>query len=297
VKPISHRYRADQDGDWKLWVLPSYWSPGLWTVVQNRVREQVDSKHPQVLKLSLPEPPTDQPLFLKVFHSGSVTSTVKDLFRSSKSVRALRQSTALAERGFNAPLAIAAGEQRRYRWLRRSFLLTLGVSGEPLPLYLERRLNLKNPALSLAQKRSAVRALAREIKRLHRLGFVHGDLIPWNILVATAPAGGTCFYFVDNDRTTKYPPWVPQRRWRRNLVQLNRFPLAGITLQDRLRFLHQYLSKRHWDAHDRRFIGWLEKKTRQRRRACDQIHEPKSFRELMRWDRGAGGTPLCSPKL
>jgi hypothetical protein len=280
---ISHRYRVYGEDDWKLWVIPEHWNGALWRMVQDRINEQTPSKHPQTIKLQLPVFEDERPLFLKVFHRTSMMATLKDTFRKSKSLRALRQGIGLAEMGFNAPLAIAVGEQRRYRLLQKSFLLTIGISGEALPIYLHDRRASEPPDLSLRQKTRAVKELAIEVRRFHGLGFVHGDLIPWNILVSEDPGDGIRFYFMDNDRTGKYPSWIPQRRWRRNLVQLNRFPLPGVTLQDRMRFLHHYLSKRSWDRQDRRLISWLENKTRERRWVCDHVHA-KRFRELMRWN-------------
>jgi hypothetical protein len=280
---MSHSYRHYRDGDWQLLVLPEHWSPLLWRTVQEQIARQSPSKHPQTVKLLPPGSAAEHPLFLKVFHRESMTSMLKDVFRSSKSLRALRQGRALADAGFNAPLAIAAGEQRKYRLLSKSFLLTAGISGQPLPVYLRDRQISDRAIRSLRRKRKAVKELATELRRFHALGFVHGDLIPWNILVSEQSDDRVCFYFIDNDRTGKYASWIPQRRWRRNLVQLNRFPLPGVTLQDRLRFLRQYLSKEQWDRKDRRLVSWLERKTRQRRSVCDHIAGMKSFRELMRW--------------
>jgi len=136
---------------------------------------------------------------------------------------------------------------------------------------------------ALRKKRKYLRELALEISRLHQCGFVHGDLVPSNILVR-AEQGEITFFYVDHDRTRRYPAWFPHLLWRRNLVQLNRFVLPGISLQDRMRFLRFYLGKSSWGESDRRLIRWLEEKTRKRRRECDRIAPQVSFRELMRWN-------------
>ena len=107
--------------------------------------------------------------------------------------------------------------------------------------------------------------LARLIQRLHRHGFVHGDLIASNLLVAVADSRELSFYFMDNDRTHWFPGWLPQSLWKRNLIQLNRMPLPGITLQDRMRFLCAYLGQSHLSRREREFARWIENKTRQRR--------------------------------
>jgi hypothetical protein len=90
---------------------------------------------------------------------------------------------------------------------------------------------------------------------------------------------------MDNDRTRRYPRWLPQNLWKRNLVQLNRFPLPGISLHDRVRFLRFYCGRASRRPADDRLLHWLEIKTRRRRKECDGIGEPIDFRRLMRWER------------
>ena len=186
---------------------------------------------------------------------------------------------------FNCPIAIGAGEERYANLLRRSFVVTLPVNGCPLPFFLRDHWEKHAPAgISLRQKRQALAQLAMEIRRLHDLGFVHGDLVPGNIFVAPTTDGTMGYCFMDNDRTRRYPTWLPHRLWRRNLVQLNRFPLAGISLQDRMRFFHAYTRRKKLAGRDRKLVHWLELKTRQRRRECDAVDTSGSFRRLMRWD-------------
>jgi hypothetical protein len=93
---------------------------------------------------------------------------------------------------------------------------------------------------------------------------------------------------MDNDRTRRFPLWVPQTLWKRNLVQLNRFPLPGISLQDRVRFFRFYRGQRDRRGADRRLLKWLEMKTRKRRMECDGVDSTGDFRTLMRWQDAAG---------
>jgi hypothetical protein len=126
--------------------------------------------------------------------------------------------------------------------------------------------------------------LALEIHGLHRQGFVHGDLVASNIFAAFGADGGVTFFYMDNDRTRRYPAWLPHRLWTRNLVQLNRIVLPGVSLQDRMRFLKIYLGEKPWAGKERRLVRWLEKKTRKRRQECEHVEAEVSFRELMRWN-------------
>jgi hypothetical protein len=208
---------------------------------------------------------------------------LKNVFRESKALRSMCQAAALARANFNVPTTVASGEKRRHRLLRKAFLLTLEVNGQPLPSFLGDQLR-EARTISIPEKRVDLAQLAAEVRRLHGLGFVHGDLVPTNILVSRAFGKQSRFFFMDNDRTRRYPRWLPQTFWRRNLVQLNRMPLPGITLQDRLRFLKHYLGSQEWAGQKRRWLAWLERKTRQRRKECDAVDSSGSFRRLMRWN-------------
>jgi hypothetical protein len=92
---------------------------------------------------------------------------------------------------------------------------------------------------------------------------------------------------MDNDRTRVYGPILANALWKRNLVQLNRLPLPGITLQDRMRFLRAYLGIALQAQSSRSLARWLERKTRLRRWQCDAAQCAGSFRSLMRWRAGA----------
>ena len=197
-------------------------------------------------------------------------------------MRFLKQGIALSEAGFLVPLTIAAGEKRRFGILKMAFVVTLEIDGLPLPVFLEQNVGGRSAALSLTEKRMALQALARQIRRFHSLGFVHGDLVPSNIYVCRDSAKNLRFYLMDNDRTRQYPKWLPQSLWKRNLVQLNRLPLSSISLQDRIRFFREYSSASRAEL-NRRLLQWLEGKTRQRRRECDSIDSTISFRRLMSW--------------
>lgn len=132
-------------------------------------------------------------------------------------------------------------------------------------------------------KRQAIAQLALLVRRFHALGFVHGDLIATNLFVVERQPDGWAFIFMDNDRTRRYLPWFTLQLRKRNLVQLNRMPLAHITLQDRMRFLHGYLGVSKLAERDRQLARWLEARTRKRRKECDGADPRQNFRRLMRW--------------
>jgi lipopolysaccharide kinase (Kdo/WaaP) family protein len=279
------QYRELIEGEWKLSVLPDVWSGKLWQEVLGVIGQQAPDRHPQTVRLECRERSQSAPLFLKVFHPPSGIDAAKDFCRSSKAFRFLRQSVALAAVGFLVPTTVAAGEERTRGRLKRAFVLTAAVPGEPAPEFLRHRYSDGLSGLALAEKRLALESLGREIRCLHDAGFVHGDLVPTNIVIATEPGGGRRFYLMDNDRTRRYSLWWPQSLWKRNLVQLNRIPLPGITLQDRMRFFRAYSGWPDWSGAERKLLAWLERKTRQRRKECDGVDPGGSFRKLMTWKR------------
>jgi len=108
---------------------------------------------------------------------------------------------------------------------------------------------------------------------------VHGDLVPPNVFVRDGR-----FVFLDNDRTSRRPLAFGARR---NLVQLGRLVLPGITLTDRARVLAAYAAERGLGRAARhRLARWVAGKIVQRRCTIDRIENEVArragFRSLMR---------------
>jgi len=255
------------------------------------VDRQPYSKHPQTLPFAWPpESPTSQ-FFIKVFHRRRDVAKAKDLLRPTKARRFWRQGLALSAAGFNVPLTAVFAEQRRWGPADRSMVLTLKLAGQPLPLYLSTWAYSSEKYTQIKTKRIALSLLGQSVRRFHDLGFVHGDLIATNIFVVGKSLDDAVFYFMDNDRTQRYPAWLTVNLRKRNLVQLNRLPLAHITLQDRLRFLRSYLRVDRVGSAQRTLAVWLQQKTRQRRREVDGVDAAMSFRKLMTWQDPTSRSP------
>jgi hypothetical protein len=114
---------------------------------------------------------------------------------------------ALSARGFNVPETIAAGELQRWRFVERAFVLTAKVDGQPLPMFLTCLAKVEDRKRALQLKRAGVERLAELIRRFHLQGFVHGDMLASNLLISQDAAGEPTVYFMDNDRTRRYPSW------------------------------------------------------------------------------------------
>jgi hypothetical protein len=189
----------------------------------------------------------------------------------ARAVRAWRMGEALARAGFGAPdvlLVARAGAG--------GLLVTRDAGGEDLRAAVAARHG--------AAKRALLAALGAEVGRLHQARFVHGDLVPPNVRVVEDR-----FCFLDNDRTRRSGVLV-RLGARRNLVQLGRFIVPGVTLSDRARVLAAYAATRRLSRRGRhRLAAWLVVKTTARRCTIDGIAPAAAagagFRALMR----AGG--------
>jgi hypothetical protein len=280
LTPSDYQHR--RAGPWDLMVLPDGWNEELQESVINRIREVEASKHPQTIPFHVCGADGQQNYFIKLFHCHGIADTFKDLFRVSKPMRFWDQGLALAAAGFRVPTVVAVGEVRHFKLFRTGFVLTSRIPGQPLPLFLRHQERCRKERGDLRRKRDGLVRLADLVRQFHSLGFVHGDLIANNLLVAVV-GGEPQFYFMDNDRTSRFPHWWPARGWKRNLVQLNRMPLPGITLQDRMRFFRRYLGRRQLSERQRRLVRWLEQQTRKRRYECDGVGPRGDFRRLMRF--------------
>jgi lipopolysaccharide kinase (Kdo/WaaP) family protein len=293
---VSDKYERLRAGKWQLTVQSEQWNQQLQERILAIVKRQSASKHPQTFELMCAGEESRR-LYLKVFGLRPGATALKNLLRRSKAARFLAQGLALEKAGFHAPVPIAIGETRAWSLSQRAFVLTAEVSGQSLISYLHDCWSGRKPRPALARKRDALRDLAKTIRKFHELGFVHGDLVPSNVFILERQDTGPEFYLMDNDRTRRYWRWLPQSLWKRNLVQLNRFALPGISLQDRVRFFLAYRDRNACNRGDRKLLRWLELRTRKRRRECDLIDASGSFRMLMRWTPGAmGREPLAASR-
>ena len=279
--PTAVDYRLFQVDRWVFWILKEAFNSAMLESLAAIVDRQLYSKHPQTLTFAWPPNTNTGDYFLKVFHRRRGTAQIKDLLRSTKARRFWRQGLALSAAGFNVPSTIVCGEKRHWGVTQRSLVLTGKIDGQTVPAFLSARTFSRGDISQITLKRRALAQLGGLVRRFHDLGFIHGDLVATNILVVPQSANGLIFYLMDNDRTQHYPAWLTMKLRKRNLVQLNRMPLAHITLQDRMRFLRSYLNVERVGKAHRDFAVWLERKTRQRRRDVDGVDSTVTFRKLM----------------
>ena len=195
----------------------------------------------------------DADLFVKHFDPPAGWERLKSWFRRCRPSRTERITAALRAAGFFVPPILLHGVHRESR---REVIVTARAEGDG-PILALRGLNG-----SIAAKRAVLRALGAEVGRLHRAGFIHGDLTPFNlrILIDEPPR----FAFIDNERTRRTVVIARERRRLRNLVQLGRFALAGITHTDRMRVFRAYeaaLHRRHSRCRERQAAAMLRRRT------------------------------------
>jgi hypothetical protein len=138
-----------------------------------------------------------------------VFSWLKWTLLPSRGEHVLKVSAAMLAHGHRCPVPVL-GVRCRGRW------------GYPRELFVSRELLLPTLEECLVQasgrdeQRRLLQLSAEELARFHRDRFVHGDFLPRNACVDVA-AGA--LYFLDNDRSRRWPFRPPFFRQRRNLAQ------------------------------------------------------------------------------
>ena len=179
-----------------------------------------------------------------------------------RAARAFRMGSAMAHAGLAAPVVMVVGRRGG-----EGLLVTRATGGEDVLAAIARRRG------EPAAKRALLRRLGREVGRLHAAGFVHGDLVQPNVHLAADR-----IVFLDNDRTRRSRLLVCLTG-RRNLVQLGRFVVPGVTLADRARVLAGYAEVRGLSRRPRRLLAWwVVRKTVARRCTIDAIPPARAWR-------------------
>jgi hypothetical protein len=197
---------------------------GKWGTPERR------SRHAATYLVRVPEQPGYEPfaMFVKVYDPPRGPAALKRRLRGTPAAHAAAVSRELSAQGFGVPAVILYGEERNSG---RAMLVTERAAGVSLAAFL----GAPHPA---DRKRRILRALGAEVARLHRAGYVHGDLTPHNVFVANYETGG--LIFIDHDRTRRAFVIGRRRRQLRNLVQLLRFDLLRLTRTDRLRIFRAW---------------------------------------------------------
>jgi hypothetical protein len=146
----------------------------------------------------------------------------RSIFKRRRAVHVASISEHLRADGIGVAEILLLGAERRGG---REIIVTARVDGFNLVRHLKRA--------ALASRRVVLRALGAEVARLHRAGYIHGDLTPYNVFVTALEPPQ--FVFIDHERTRRTILSRFDRPRMRNLVQLGSLEVAGVTNTDRMR--------------------------------------------------------------
>jgi len=163
-------------------------------------------------------------VYFKVIDAARRAHAMKLFFKGSRAAHVARISERLRADGIGVPEILLLGAEQGGG---REIVVTARVEGRNVPRY------LRSEREPLTAKRAILRALGAEIARLHRAGYLHGDLTPYNIFVTGV--NPPQFVFIDHDRTRRTILSRFERPRMRNLVQLGHLALQTITNTDRMR--------------------------------------------------------------
>ncbi len=195
-------------------------------------------------------------VYIKVYNAPHGAAALKQRIRGGRAGNVLRMTQALRRDGFGTPPLVLRGAHLASG---QTILVSARAEGVSLP---EAIAGAHDRGWT-ARKRAMLCALGGEVARLHRAGFVHGDLTPYNIFVVQSEPPR--FIFLDHDRTRLGFPAGRRYRQLRNLVQLGRFDLPGLSNADRLRFFRAYaagLGRARWRPMARRVARMLARRRR-----------------------------------
>jgi hypothetical protein len=170
---------------------------------------------------------------LKQFRYSHVSGRAKEHFRRSKGLKSWVAAKGMRARGVPTLKPLALVERKGWLGLGES---TLFMEAPVNDLEMDRYV-LKGFA-NLNRKRLFVRAFARWLDALHKMGLYHKDMKTCNILVSER--GGTWeFHLLDFEdiRMNEKMNW---KKLLRNFIQLNTSTPNVMTKRDRFRFFREY---------------------------------------------------------
>ncbi len=196
--------------------------------------------------------------YFKVLDPIAGLSRIKRLFKRGRAAHVASITEHLRAGGVGVPEILLLGAERRGG---REIIVTARVEGFNLVRHLKRA--------TLSSRRVLLRALGAEIARLHRAGYIHGDLTPYNIYVTGLEPPQ--FVFIDHERTRRTILSRFERPRLRNLVQLGHFGVDAVTNTDRMRVWSGYcaaFSARRRRAERRRVVAMLAARIARERSAA-----------------------------
>ncbi|WP_208596275.1 lipopolysaccharide kinase InaA family protein [Desulfovermiculus halophilus] len=194
-------------------------------------------------------------VYCKVFLPRDRREGLKRLVRLGRGARAVKNEKMLYGAGFRVQEHLFWGRQGS-----RDYIVSREIKGVKMVSWLEGKGGAPK------RRREILKHLGEEVGKLHRTGFVHGDLRLSNILIRE-DAEKPVFYFLDNERTHLHRRRIPRREIVKNLRQINTDAVSRLSRTDRLRIFQAYhaaCGTRYTNTQIRRLLAEVEKRTAQR---------------------------------
>lgn len=178
-------------------------------------------------------------LCVKHFKYRGAGYATKGLFRPTHGLRAFRSGAYLFNHGFTAAASLALIRNSRFMITIEEWLVMLAVpDSKELDRYLVTQIRSQ---WSEQEKRNFLDNFAIFLAGLHESGVFHTDLKTCNILVYDCPHNLVKFSLLDYDDVRLFRNGVSLKRRAKNLAQLFLSTPSAIDLDDRMKFLEQYL--------------------------------------------------------
>lgn len=215
-------------------------------------------------------PDADGAVFVKRYHVAGLFEKVKYVLFSSRPSREWRAARGLRAAGLPVPVALFAGEKRRFGVLKDGlFALEEVPDAEDLVPYVRARLPTSR------DRRPLLRDVARLVRRMHDAGYSHGDLHSGNLLV-TGKREEPRVYLIDLHTVRRHRKGIGRRLRRTNVARLLHSLTTVTTMADRLRMIRAYEgdapvlgSERQVRALvERRILSLERRRVRSRTRRC-----------------------------
>lgn len=228
-------------------------------------------------------PGRDGSIYIKRYHYPRWRQRLRGMLRgtflrASRARSEFRALTAMRRLGIQAVRPIAFGERRILHFVRSCFLITEAVPdamslGTFIKTFAEHGITVQ----ARRAKLEILTSLARQIRHMHEMGFVHRDLFWRNVLIRPLPDDRFEFYFLDASVGRRIR--IAQRRQDsivHDIAAMGVLAPEFCSKSDQLRFLLEYLATERLSAEDR---AWLRRVQ----------HRQDGFRvaELQRLERGA----------
>jgi tRNA A-37 threonylcarbamoyl transferase component Bud32 len=198
-------------------------------------------------------------------------------FKASRARSEYRALRLMRRLGIQAVRPVAFGERRRGHFLHSCFLITEAVPGAmALSSFIRTFSHHRESPQEIRARRDILTSLARQIRHMHQVGFMHRDLFWRNVLIRILPENRFEFYFLDASVGKRIR--IAQRRQESivgDIATMAALAPDFCPKTDQLRFLLEYLNRPRLNDADRRWIQQVQTQS-------DLIRDT----EMQRLDRG-----------